>query len=446
MANILQKAWQSIALVKPANIDITKNLGGIIQPLQVPRRRQDVIGWRDSITDAEAPYYPRRNKQQHLYIDTILNGHVASCMERRKDLTLLRKFEILDANGKPDDKAVSSFCDVIPKGTDKILTPKLWLNDFISYSLDAIFFGYTLVALGDIANDEFVKPISIKRWNVSPDRHIVATLEYNFTGFDFTAPEFADWHVYVDTPNDIGSSPCGYGLLLKVGLYEIFLRNLLGYNGDFVEMYSQPYRVGKTMKTSKTERDTFEEALRSMGSAGYSIIDPMDEIIFLESKNSGTAYKGYDNLELRCEKKISKLILGHADAMDSIPGKLGAAIGIDSPTTIAMTDKQSKDGVFIENVINRQLIPRMIKLGFNIPEGTTFSFQNDTEQQEIRNKEDDSNLKTATIAQTMKLAGLQMDAKYFADRTGIIATTVPEPVAQVPPPPKITEKLKNLYK
>ena len=67
------------------------------------------------------------------------------------------------------------------------------------------------------------------------------------------------------TPSDTGQSDCGYGLLYKVALYEIFLRNTLGYNGDFVELYSQPYRIGKTTKTNEDERALLEQALQKYG-------------------------------------------------------------------------------------------------------------------------------------------------------------------------------------
>jgi hypothetical protein len=159
----------------------------------------------------------------------------------------------------------------------------------------------------------------------------------------------------------------------------------------------------------------------------------MDEIEFLESKTSGTSYKSYESLEQRCEQKVSKIILGHADAIDSTAGKLGGGQGEDSPVAQALEDKQTKDGRFIENIVNNELLPRLKKLGIvNVPDGFTFKFLNDGEAQEQRQSEDASNLITAQIAQTMKNAGLQMDAEYFAERTGIKAEAVePAPAVAV---------------
>ena len=431
--------------------DSERNLANYISPVQLTRLRQDISSWRDAMSEMEKAWYPFRVKAQRIYIDTILNGHVFSLMERRKDLTMLRSFKICD------DKKVKS------DDLTQMIGSQLWFSDFISYAMDALFFGYSLISLGDIVDDAIQSPGLVPRWFVSPDRYQVGSYIYATSGKDFRSGPEADWHIYVKTKSDHGVSPCGYGLFYQIALYEIYLRNTLGFNADFVELYAMPYRVGKTTKTTESERAELETAVRNMGSAGYAIIDPMDEIAFLESKIAGTGYKSYDNLEARCEKTVSKLILGHADAVDSTPGKLGSGQGAKdgsntdgSPVAMALADKQTRDARFIEPIINTQLFPRLKKLqsetglkGLIIPDGYHFEYINDSEEEEFRIKEDNSNLITATVAQTMKLAGLQMDPKYFSDRTGIDAEIVPDPPPPVmpgAPNEKAKARLRELYK
>ena len=412
-----------------AGEEVKKNLAGYIAPVQLQRFKQDVQSWRDVLTETENTWFPHRVKAQRLYIDTVNNGHVFACMERRKDLTLLRKWEFVDKKGKIDQATTDIFMEAV-KGQSQ---NKDWFNKFINYTLDSIYFGYSLIALGDIVNDEFPNLDIIKRWNVSPDRLNVTNFTYSISGALFLEEPYKNWHVYAKTYNDIGTSPSGYGLLYKVALYEIFLRNLLGFNGDFVELYSQPYRVGKTTKTEQTERDEFADSIRQMGSAGWAMIDPEDEILFLETALGGTGYKGYDNLEMRLEKKVSKIILGHADALDSIPGKLGNSKE-KSPADRAMEDKQTKDGSFVSGVVNNGLIANMRNLGFNIPDDVKAVLKNDAEIMETNN---------AIISQAVEMqkGGLAMDPKYFTDQTGI---PVAAPVAPVSPfPPKLTEDVKN---
>jgi len=93
----------------------------------------------------------------------------------------------------------------------------------------------------------------------------------------------------------------------------------------------------------------------------------------------------------------------------------------------------------------------MVELGFNIDPETKFSFKNDAEAAEIRMKEDESNLKTATLFKTIKDAGGSPDWEYFSKRTGIKTEkeAVKEPVEK-PFKPAFSEsvknKLENLYK
>lgn len=416
--------------------EVKRNLSGFIAPVQLQRIRQDIQTCRDAIIEAELPWYPHRVKQQRMYIDTINNGHVTACWERRKDLTLLRKWEFVNRAGKTDQKTSDIFLDTVNGRSQN----KSWFNKFASHEMDALAFGYSLVALGDVINGEFPNLENIKRWNISPDRLNVTNFTYSISGAPFMEEPYSDWHVYVPTDNEIGTSKCGYGFLYKVAAYEILLRNILGYNGDFVELYSQPYRVGKSTKGAD-ERSELENALRQMGSAGYAIIDPEDEIAFLETALGGTGYQGYDNFEKRLEAKISKIILGHADAIDSIPGKLGNS-GKKSPAELAMEDKQTKDGSFISNVVNNLLIPKMRNLGFNIPEDTVAILKNDSEIMETNN---------SIISQAVEMSkgGLQMDSKYFTDQTGIPVTeAVPPIVPQTQKQPlqdSVKNKLNELY-
>jgi Protein of unknown function (DUF935) len=447
MANILSKAknyffptatdgpvvqggndWRSIK-------DVSKNLSGYITPVQLQRIRHDVQLWREAVQEAEQAWYPHRVRMQRMFMDSVLNAHVQACMTRRKNLTLLKDFKLCDATGEENEDATK-------------LLKKQWFFEFMNHSLDALFFGYSLVSLGDVKNDEFPDLGVIRRHNISPDRLNVTSYVYSLSGAQFLDEPYKDWHVWIKTSSDIGVSRIGYGLLYKVAIYEIFCRNVLGFNGDAAELYGMPVRIGKTTKTNEDERALFEQALSKMGNAGYILMDMMDEVSLVESSQSGQGFKVYENLEARCEKKISKLILGHADALDSTPGKLGATGGDDNPVTAALRDVQTVDCRFVEHVINTELLPKMRTLGFAIGEDVYFEFKNDAEREAFRSREDASNKVTAEIAQVMKNAGLQMDAAYFEERTGIPTTTIAPPAPTFAPDitPTIQNKLKNFYK
>ena len=430
MANYLSNIYNKLSGVNRKGIRLNQSLAKV----QFQRLKVDVEAWRRAIAEAELGFFPYRVRMQRIFIDTVLNGHTKACWERRKDLTLLRSFRIVDVNGKEDEDLTKLF-------------KKAWFKTFLSFTLDAQAFGYSLIQLGDVVDDAFKNMEVLKRWHISPDRLEISRYQYMPSGIKFLEePDVKAWTIYVPTVNDSGVSPCGYGLLYEVAIYEIYLRSALAFNVDYAQNYGQPMRVGKTSKTDETERNEFFESMVNMGNTATVLMDTTDEIELVESKGAGQGYKVYESLELRCEKKISKLILGHADAMDSVPGKLGASHGVDSPVDKALMDKQTKDAGFIEPVINEELLPRMRQMGFSIPEGYRFEFENDDEQESYRKKEDQSNLITSTIFKTIKDAGGQPDWKYFSDRTGIPTTQAEVIPASKPIAPSLTEKVANRLK
>lgn len=405
-----------------------RNLRSYITPVQLQRIRHDIQLWREAVNEAEQAWYPHRVRMQRMYLDTVLNGHVSACMTRRKNLTLLKDWKLCNDAGEENEIATK-------------LLKKSWFNLYCNYVLDAQFFGYSLVSLGDLVNDEFPKLTTIRRFNISPDRLNVTSYVYSLSGAQFMDDPYKLWNIWTPTATEVGISLCGYGLLYKVAMYEIICRNTLGFNMDAAELYGMPIRKGKTSKTNEDERALFERALAQMGSAGYILMDTMDELELVESSGSGQGFKIYESLETRCEKKISKILLGHSDALDSTAGKLGATQGEESPVAQALEDIQTVDSRFLENNINTELLPRLRQLGLAIPEDLHFEIKNDQEREEMRRREDTSNKLTADIAQTMKSAGLQMDASYFEERTGI--PTTPAPADNLT---KVQNKLRNLYK
>ncbi len=380
-----------------------------ISPVQFERFRHDIKSWRDSCEEAERPYFPFRVKMQRMFLDTILNEHVKACIEKRKSLTLQRKFKLCDEKGKADDQVTEQF-----KTT--------WFNNFQSYSLDSLFHGYNLISLGDIVNDTFPELKFIQRQHVSPDRKVVSSFAYMPTGDKFTDPKFSDWYVYVSTPGETGASACGYGLLYDIAKTEILLRNNTGQNADYNQNFGQPTRKGRTSKQGD-ERDAFQNALMNMGSDAWILLDEStDNVELIEASNTGSAYQTYADFEKRGEAKISKRILGHADALDSTPGQLGTGKEEDNPVAKALMSIQSKDAEFMQPIVNDELLPRMRRLGINIPDHLHFEYLNDDEKERYRARQDASNKTTAEIAQIMSNAGLQMDPAYFEERTGIKST------------------------
>jgi len=125
--------------------------------------------------------------------------------------------------------------------------------------------------------------------------------------------------------------------------------------------------------------------------------------------------------------------------LDSVSGKIGASQGSESPTAQALEDKQTKDGVFVTDVINCELLPRLQNLGFPIPKDVKFEFKNDSEQIETNNN-------IVELAVKIKQAGLQMEKEYFEEQTGIKLFDLPAVASSPIPSQSVKNRLESLYK
>ena len=395
--------------------DPKKNLGNIQLPVPPSRKVETIEDWRNGVSETERSILPYRVQIQEIFRDTYLNPHVNACFQRRKELTLLRTFALCDANDKPLNEWNG-------------LLQKSWFRNFISYALDAQFYGYSLISLGDCipAKDGYGFPLltEIRRDLISPERREVTSIPYNPAGFKWDDEEYAPWHIWVDTPTEHGTNACGLGLFYTVALREINLRNLYGFYMDFLEVFGSPYRaLFMENVLNEEERGMGIAALNNQGGGNYGIFGKDDKVEFIGP--SGPGFKAYDSATASWCKDISKVILGHGDALDSVPGKLGASQGggknggDHSPVKDALVAKQAVDALFLTPIINEELLPRLRYHGIDIPEDVHFKFLNSEEDQILQDKQMDMNIKLSEIAKNLIGSGYEIDKEYFEAASGI---------------------------
>ena len=374
--------------------------------VQSSRQTQDIYGWRQAINEAENNGQKYRVKMNTIYKDVILDGQVKSCISKRKNLTLLQDFALFDSNDNIDEEATK-------------LIKKKYFADICNYVLDTVFYGYNLINWTDVKNNELLGVQIINREFINPDGMFIGEHPYATQGIDIMDESIQNWSLYCTTPSENGISNCGYGLLYEAANYQILSRNNLAYNADFSERFGMPVTVLTTDRQDGEDLDIVEDNLKNMGSNGYLVKDSTDVIDYLEFSNSDNGYQVYDNLEKRLEAKITKLLLGHASALDETPGKLGASQGESSPVSEALKEIKSVDSVYLAYYINDFLIPKLRNLGIKIKDGLTFKFINSDEKDEADNKLNTQRTEVTAYVKTLAEAGYTVDAKWLSDELGI---------------------------
>ncbi len=418
-----------------------KDLRTYIAPVQFARVRADISSIVEAVSEAEQGFYPHRVKLQRLFMGIDDNLFIKSCIERRRELTLLRDFHFEDDKGNIDEKTTELF-------------QKEWFYDFRIHAWNAKLYGYSLIQISDIDKSTGVPyEISIvPREHVSPDRKNVTTFIYSIGGAVFQPQETKDYRVtendfsghaiWVPTISEQGHSSCGYGMYYNLAVAAVFLRNNLGFNADYVEMFAQPFRHAKTNHIPNSpEWNQLAKLLNDMGNSGWAITGMDDLIDFVDANKSGTGYQSYDNLEHRLKSEAAAFILGHPSAMQVTPGRLGSSQGgQQSPEQAAIQDKQTADGKSETRIVENAL-PKFRKLGMKIPEGVRYILSNDDEEFQAQKRQNDTNLVYFSGLAQAKAAGLEIaDEEQVEEMTKIKFTKVEEPTPAEP-----MKVVKNFY-
>lgn len=418
-------------LMAPWSAPTPDDLSSYIAPVQFQRLRHDVNMWREAVREAELIVLPYRVRMQRMYVDTILNPHVRALMERRKNLTLLREFDIVDKDGNPIDELTQIFCQD-------------WFDTFVNYTLDALFFGYSLVQISDVKEDNVENVEFVRRFNVSPDRKVVSVFEYAVNGITFEDPTFSPYCVWIPTMSDIGLSKCGYGLLYKIANIELYHRQTLQQNADYCEMFVHPFRLAKTNMTQKdSEFSELVKMMEAMGQQPWGIVPKETEIEWV-TDSSGTGWQSYGDFTKRLEGLMSKVILGHELALDDTHSAKLNATGGQSPQKEALEEIQVKDGKFIQNVVPNLLFPKLREQGMDIPEGARIVYKNNAEVQEQKERDNKNNLVLAQMLGAMKNAGFTIDEKKLEELSGIEFIGVPDEPVDSPAVGDALKKATNL--
>jgi phage gp29-like protein len=397
------KAFQNFDKPQPQKASVIKT---IPFEQQLQRVRQDAKKYKIALTAAESPYYPNRFLLYQMYQEIVLDAQVQSAMLQRKGAILSLKFNLIGADG------------VVNEEKTKLLNQK-WLQEFINYALDSIFWGHSLVQFGAVKNSQFDEVELVPRIYVVPEFDLVRENIATVTdGVNFTELPYSNWCIGVGGKKNLG-------LLLQCAPYATWKRNAMGAWAEFAEVFGSPIRVTKTDVRDETTRKNAENMMRNMGAATWSVLDLNDEFEIVANGQSDS-FNVFDKMVERCNSEISKIILGQTGTTDEKSYSGSAQVHKD---VLKMINKQ--DMLNMEFVINNQLLPMCNKVGFDFT-GLRFEFDR-SENVSIQDK--------AKIDASF-MPYVKYDAEYLENTYKI---EVEEMIEESQSNEAIKNKLKDLY-
>ncbi len=364
--------------------------------------RQDMRDWRGAWQLAINVDSPNRQRLYDIYRDALVDLHLSGCIEQRKGFVMSRTFKLVDAAGKENEEAMHYF-------------EQAWFKQMLKLSLDSIYWGHSLIELGDITTDGdgcicYDGVMLLPRKHVIPEYgRVVTDLGQDWTtGVEYRQPPFTDWLIEAGQPDDLG-------LLLKAATQTIPKKNMLAFWDTFGEIFGMPMRIARTTSRDEKEQERLLNMLNNSGSK-LSMVANMDtEIEFVESGKSD-AYNVYDKRIDRANSELSKLIIGQTMTIED-----GSSLSQSQTHLEVFENLVESDRDMLRDIVNNQLIPRMVKHGFPV-KGLRFEWDDAvdyTPEQQV-------------AYEKMIADRYEVDPEYFAEKYSM---PVGERRQAAPPPP-----------
>lgn len=196
-------------------------------------------------------------------------------------------------------------------------------------------------------------------------------------------------------------NPYGESQLARVFWAATWLRGDMEYWVNYITRFGDDSILASTEVSSPQKREELRRAVAEFRSSGGMIVDGTDKFEILKTEKTGTSHL-FKTFYDTCTEQINKLILGHASALNSTPGKLGNDQGL----SIVRQDIMADDKKLIEDTVNN-LVAHLCLVN-NFKETPSFRW--------VPEKEDE----TAKIARDEKLAamGFKLSEDYIRSAYG----------------------------
>lgn len=326
--------------VKPEEIIKYVNM-----PVQIYRKHNDMLDYKNAVTYAENFLTPQRYSLLQIYINISIDAHLTAAIQQRKNLTLCKKFNVF-TNGEINEEKSK-------------LIKKKWFREYMDLAMDSIFWGHSLIQFDalDVIKQEFERCELVPRQFVKPEFHIVVKSWGDSTGQSYLEDGFENWTLGIGKDKDLG-------LLLKAAPLIIWKQQALGAWAEYQDKFGTPFRYAKTNIRDEESRKNANSMMENWGVSPWAVFDKEDIVEFLETTKQD-AHLVFDQMILRVNSEISKLMLGQTATMDE-----KSFVGSAEVQERILQSYAESDEYLVSGWNNYQLVPLLISHGL-LAEGDT---------------------------------------------------------------------------
>lgn len=253
--------------------------------------------------------------------------------------------------------------DIDDKATEKIQGTSF--ETIIKGIMESRLYGYTLIEIFSNTDKNTGKLSHVKlveRRNVLPDQNQVVLSAGNMSSkrIDICSKTYRDNYILVNTG--------GLGLFSTTTPLVLAKKFTFGSYVNFAHTYGLPIIHGKTSTTDLMDRQRVADEIASAINDRV-VVTGLDDTIDVKAMTPSNSERIYVGLLDIVDRDISNVILGS----ESMAGGMQSYVGSTKAHQDIFRDRIDVYRKHIENTINEEVIPRLVKFGY-LKEGYTFRY------------------------------------------------------------------------
>lgn len=319
-----------------------KAMKGVTKQM-LTRQSAAINRWQAARMTFESYIMPNNTELMRVYNDIEVDAHLWALMQTIRLKVLANAFAVYDEKDEIDEVATDLF-------TQK------WFRQLCIAVVEADFYGFSLVQLGDIVNGSFVDAEIVPReYVVQQKGGVKKNLGNPNDLLPFNASGFQNWLVPIGETRNLG-------LLDKAAPLVIKKKEVISAWSEAAELFGMPIRIGRTQIQNPEKRENMEDMLENMGEAAWGVFDKEDEIELIQTSKTDFSNL-YDSFIDRVNSELSKLVLLQTGTTDE-----KAHVGSAQVHENILHDVIEAYILKVEDVANEIVIPicerhGLIKLG-----------------------------------------------------------------------------------
>lgn len=356
------------------------------------------------------PEMPRRKMLIEFYDEILQNESFAFGRSNTRTLRISNKDFVIENNKEADLEKTK-------------LLQKRWFTDLIKMIHESIYYGYSLPFIDKLDDEGMVLSVDmVYRDHIIPEKCEILKRIEDPNGIDFTRGDYALWSFFVNHKHSLG-------LLNKIAHLYIFKKHSWQNWDEFEEKFGIPMRIAKTASTDKRVLREIDKWMTNLGSAGQARFPQDTELEIKESKTTDS-WNVFNEKRKACNEEIATVFDGHFETAKDTGSRAKAGSIIESTQNLITAD----DAKFVKNVINDQVLPLLINLGYPFSEDDVFEWNENT-------KLDPKD--RLAIYQGVQKLGYKPSKETLETEFDIVLEDAKDPPKNTPPKTDINNELAN---